>query len=235
MKLRVSRALKVVIKLGGFAFTGEMDEQLIGEYGKVLNEIHSRGHGVAVVTGGGRRARSYIEAARRLGGTETVCDQIGILVSKINALTLISSIGDAASPIVPNTLREAVYIFQAGKIAVSGGLSPAQSTNAVAALIAEAVKADVLIHLTDVEGVYDRDPKRFPDARKMDHVSIGELRSLISPTGIRAGGYTLMDPTALGVIERSKLRVRVASGLDPWNVKRIIQGEQVGTSIQVEA
>ncbi|MEM3079756.1 MAG: UMP kinase [Thermoproteota archaeon] len=182
-----------------------------------------------------KRARSYIETARRLGGTEVVCDQIGILASKINALTLISSIGDAASPMVPNTLWEAVYIFYGGKIAVSGGLSPAQSTNAVAALIAEAVRADVLIHLTDVEGVYDKDPKRFPDARKMDRISIGELRHLISPTGIQAGGYTLMDPTALGVIERSKLRVRVASGLDPWNVDRIIRGEHVGTSIQVEA
>lgn len=224
-----------MIKLGGFAFTSGMDERLIREYGKMLNDVHGRGHRLAVVTGGGRQARSYIEAARRLGGTEAVCDQIGILVSKINALTLISCVGDAASPTVPKTLWEAVYIFQSGRIAISGGLSPAQSTNAVAALIAEAVRADVLIHLTDVDGVYDKDPKRFPDAKKMDRISIGELRSLISPTGIQAGGYILMDPTALGVIERSKLKVRVASGLDPWNVERIIGGEDVGTSIQVDA
>lgn len=224
--------MRTVVKIGGFAFQDEILDRLNKEYAKVANEIHSRGDQIAIVVGGGKKARYYIEAARRLGGKETLCDQIGILMSRINALVLISSIGVAASQIVPTTLKEAVNLYSIGKILVSGGLTPAQSTNAVAALIAEATMADMLIHLTDVDGVYNKDPKKHSDAEKMDQVSMAQLKQLVSPTGIQAGQYVLLDPTALGVIERSKLKVRIANGLDPQNIRRILEGEKIGTALK---
>ncbi len=225
--------MKLIIKIGGFLFKNENAEKLIIDYAEIANEIHSQGNNLAIIVGGGRHARAYIEAARRLGGTEDICDQIGILASRINALLFISSIGDAAAPVIPNSLQEAIKLYYTDKIIVTGGLTPAQSTNAVAALLAESLRANLLIHLTDVDGVYDKDPKKFSDAKKLDYISTDRLKELISPSGIQAGQFVLLDPTALGVIERSKLKVQIANGKDPQNIKRILKGEKIGTTIKL--
>ncbi len=78
--------MKAVLKLGGFAFPGEPGKLLVEEYVKLLKELAGEYH-LVVVTGGGSVARTYIKAARAMRVPESLCDQIGILVSRLNAAT----------------------------------------------------------------------------------------------------------------------------------------------------
>ncbi|HID17539.1 TPA: UMP kinase [Candidatus Bathyarchaeota archaeon] len=224
--------MRVVIKLGGFAFPIKLDRKLIKSFASKFKEIHERGHRLVVVTGGGGVARLYIEAARRLGAPESFCDQVGILISRANASLIIASLGDAAASKVPETLEELHILFSSRRrVVVMGGLHPGQSTNAVAALAAEALKADALINVTDVEGVYTSDPKKYPKAILLKEVTTDELLKILSFRGARAGEYELLDLLAIKVIERSKIPTWVISGKDPSNVVKVIEGKSVGTKI----
>lgn len=223
--------MKVVIKLGGFAFPIRLDEEIIKSFAGKFKEIHERGHRLVVVAGGGEAARLYIEAARKLGAPESFCDQIGILISRANASLIIASLEGAAALRVPESLEELYTLFSSGKIVVMGGLQPGQSTNAVAALAAEALRADALINITDVEGVYTSDPKKHPEAKLLKEVTTSELLKILSSGGARAGEYELLDLSAIKVIERSKIPTWVISGRDPSNVIKVIEGKSVGTRV----
>jgi uridylate kinase len=223
--------VKITIKLGGFSFPPELDVEKIKPYANVISRLRREGNELVIVTGGGKNARKYIGAARKLGASEAICDQIGILVARLNARLLIISLDDDAYPDVPENLEEVRHFFQLGKVVVMGGLQPGHSTNAVAALVAETIGSSLLINVTDVDGVYTADPKRNPMAKKIDEVSTDKLLSLASSEHIVAGSYELMDPLSVRIIDRSHIPTWIVSGEDPENIVRILRGEHVGTKI----
>ena len=220
-----------VIKIGGFLFGDKLDENQIKAYAQVLRDIHRQGQGMVIITGGGETARKYITAARAQGTNEAQCDQIGIHATRLNARLLISALGEDAFPEVPKTIEELRRCFVTGKIVVMGGLQPAHSTDAVAAIAAEAINADVFIKTTDAPGICTEDPKKRPDAKKLDVIRIQELLEMLSRRSIAAGGYELIDPIALRVIERSRILTWIVPGEDPTNIKRALREEAVGTKV----
>jgi len=222
--------LKAVIKLGGFAFPNRPEKPLVKEYVTLLTGLVSE-HQLVVVTGGGEVARAYISAAREMNVSESLCDQLGILASRLNARLLVDGLGEYAFPEIPVTIDELKHYFASRKIVAMGGLTPGHSTNAVAAIAAETVGAQLFVNATDVEGVYTSDPEKDKNAIKLDEVTIAELTGILSKTGMTAGAYDLMDPLALRIIARSKLRTVVVNGRTPTNVARALRNEKVGTSI----
>jgi uridylate kinase len=172
-----------------------------------------------------------IEASRKLGANEALCDQIGILVTRLNARLLITSMGDDAYPKVPETIEDLRHYFESGKVIVMGGLQPGHSTNAVTALAAESIGASVLVNVTNVDGVYTADPKKDPKAKKFDEISTDKLLSLISGEEVSAGSYELLDPVSVRIIERSHIPTWIVSGEDPENILKILKGKHVGTKI----
>ena len=223
--------MKIAVKLGGFSFPLELDVEEIKKYGGLFSELKRKGNQLIVVTGGGQNARKYIEAARKLGASEAICDQIGILVTRLNARLLITSMGDDAYPKVPETIEDLRLYFESGKVIVMGGLQPGHSTNAVTALAAESIGASVLVNLTNVDGVYTADPKKDPKAKKFDEISTDKLLSLISGEEMTAGSYELLDPVSVRIIERSHIPTWIVSGEDPENILKILKGKHVGTKI----
>jgi uridylate kinase len=223
--------MKIAVKLGGFSFPLELGVEEIKKYGGLFSELKRKGNQLIVVTGGGKNARKYIEAARKLGASEAVCDQIGILVTRLNARLLITSMGDDAYPKVPETIEDLRLYFESGKVIVMGGLQPGHSTNAVTALAAESIGASVLVNLTNVDGVYTADPKKDPKAKKFDEISTDKLLSLISGEEMTAGSYELLDPVSVRIIERSHIPTWIVSGEDPENILKILKGKHVGTKI----
>ncbi|MGQ9543304.1 MAG: UMP kinase [Candidatus Bathyarchaeia archaeon] len=223
--------MRIVIKAGGYLFSPEIDIENIRRFSIVIKKLRNMGHSIVIVTGGGFRARQYIEAVRRLGGDEAYCDDVGIRFARLNALLLISALGDDAYPEVPEDTQELRVYHQLGKIVVLGGLQPGQSTNAVAAISAEAVGADMLINATDVDGVYLKDPKIDPSARRLEEISIKEFMKIILDEKAVAGGYKLFDPVAVKIIERSKIPTWILNGRDPENILRVVEGLKVGTRI----
>ena len=162
-----------------------------------------------LVAGGGGIARQYIETAKKFGADQATLDEIGIAASRLNARVTISALGEAALDYVPSTLRELVQAHELGldhkRIIVLGGLHPGQSTNAVAALISERLRAKLFVNATNVAGVYTRNPEKFKGAKLLEKVTVKQLAGILKEEPIVAGGYDLMDPVALKLIERSKL------------------------------
>ena len=218
----------VVVKLSGSLF--KLEYERLKPFFKLFFSLHKEGIKTAVVTGGGEIARKYIKMARKIGCDESTLDEIGIAISRINAKTFSIGLGDLAFPKVPLTLEEAELALSSGKIPVIGGYHPGFSTNAVAALTAERLKADLFVNATDVDGIYDMNPKLHKNARKLDEIRINELIKMLSLEGYKAGEYELMDLVALKVIQRSKIRTKVVL-CDPSVIKKAIKNEKVGTEI----
>ena len=224
--------MKLVIKIGGHLFPTELNPARINEFTSILKDLQKKTHKIIVIAGGGANARLYLEAARKLGSDESYCDDIGIHFARLNAKLLISALGDASYPIVPENTTELRAYYISDKIIVMGGLQPGQSTNAVAAIAAEMIGADLLINGTDVDGVYTDDPKLYPDAKKLDEVSIGKLLEIVLKGKNSAGGYKLLDPVAVKIIERSKIPTIILDLKDPRNLVHAIEGNKIGTQIK---
>jgi len=225
--------LRIAIKIGGHVFPFRLDLKRISEYAEVFKRLRSDGHRLIVITGGGEEARKYIDAARKLGGSELVCDLIGIQVSRLNARLLISRLGIDAYPEPPTNVEELRKAFETEKIVILGGLQPGQSTNAVAALSAESIDAALLINATDVDGVYTADPQKDANAKKLDKINADDLLKKIMSKELWAGTYELFDPVAIKIVKRSRILTRIIDGRKVGNIARVIRGEELGTLILV--
>ena len=224
--------MKVVIKVGGLIFSNGPKADSIASYADMLTRLHDEGHRLVAVTGGGEEARRYIKVGRELGASEYTCDILGIEASRMNARLLIAALGDCAYPIPPTNIPQLQTAFQGGKIVVTGGIDPGQSTNAVAALSAEAINADMLVNATNVEGVYTSDPKEDRAAKKLDEIDTESLLRLVIEQRMVAGGYELFDPVAIKIVERSKIPTCIIDGRVKENIERAIRGERIGTQLR---
>jgi uridylate kinase len=225
--------MRTVIKIGGSLLYDEKGNILtdrIRKYALAVKNLVEEGHQLVVIVGGGKPARSFITAARELGASEVQCDWFGIKLARHNAELLIAALGDLAYPKVVESLDELETASCIDRVVLMGGLLPGQSTNAAAALAAEAVHADRLLNATNVGGIYDHDPRQ-PGAKKMETVSIAQLRAILAGSGTKAGEYELFDPVAIGVVERSRIETVVFDGTDPDNLLRLFKGKKVGSTI----
>lgn len=228
--------MRAVLKLGGsllYDESGEVSIDLIQGFTNVISALAQKGNQFIVVVGGGKPARSFIAAARLLGASEAQCDWLGIKIARHNAELLCAALGDIAYPKIAETLDDLEIATCTGRIVLMGGLTPGQSTNAVAALAAEAIHADFLFNATNVDGVYDKDPNE-KGAKRFQTISIKQLKQVLAGGGTRAGEYKLFDPVAIRVVERSKIKTVIFNGKDPENLRRLVSGEHIGTTITHE-
>lgn len=221
---------RVVIKLSGRVF-GDAAASELKKYASMLVNVSDQVQPV-VVAGGGKVARHYINIARAFGLDEASLDIIGIEVSRLNARLMIAALGDHAYSAVPVDLEQVSKAAAGGKIVVTGGLHPGQSTNATAALIAEKIKADRFLNATDVDGIYDSDPNKNKNAKLFKEITVKKCFELLRSENSAAGAYDLMDIVALKVIERSKIPTVVLRS-DPATIKSAIANKVTGTRIVV--
>jgi uridylate kinase len=220
---------RVVVKLSGSVFSETASKQSLLKYARMFRSI-SRKVQPVIVAGGGKMARYYINLAREFGVDEASLDELGIEVSRLNAQVLVYAFGDAAYSHIPKNLHDVVTAVETGKMVVTGGLHPGQSTNATSAQIAEKIGASMFVNATDVDGIYTADPRKNKRAKLLRTIKVRELRRMLAGESTKAGEYELMDIVALKVIERSKLKTRVVRS-DPNIIKRAIEGASVGTLI----
>jgi len=221
----------IVLSLGGSVLVPSLESNTIQRYKETLIEI-SRDCALCVVIGGGGEARRYITAARKLGIDEAFSDELGIAVTRLNAALLIGALGDAAYPKIATTYEDARAFSEHGKIVVMGGVTPAQTTDAVSAVLAESMHADVMINATSVDGIYSADPKKSPDARRYEYLTPEELLRIIIGERLDAGANTVIDLVAAKVIQRSGIPLVVIDGRDPETLKKaVLQGAYSGTVV----
>jgi len=219
------------MRIGGSVVASPINPALIGRYMELLKDLKMQGHELAVVVGGGALARDFIKAAKNLGLDESAQDEVAISVSRIFAQLLLKKLGELGCKVVPLTVEDAVKCLQDGKVAVMGGLKPGMTTDTVAALIAEKVNADLLIKATDQEGIYNKDPRKYADAVLLEHLSFKELSNAFAEDKHKAGIHQILDPEAVKILKRKRVRVVVVNGFKPENILAVVKGKHVGTMI----
>ncbi len=223
---------RVVISVGGSVLIPSLDAHRLKEWAKTLINLNKSGIQVFAVVGGGGEARRYISACHDIGLDEATSDEIGIKITRINAALLVGALGEYAYPRVAESYMQAQEFAVSGRIVVMGGVTPGQTTDAVAAVLAEETKAAMMINMTAIDGIYSADPKKDPAAQKYDILSAQGLIDLIMKEKMNAGSNMVIDLVAAKVTERSGISLVVIDGRDPVTLeKALLMGEFTGTIV----
>lgn len=223
--------MRLVLRIGGSVVASPFNPPLLGGYADLLMKLKREGHVVVAVVGGGSLAREMIRVAKEMGLKEPEQDEVAISVSRLVAQLLLMKLGEAGAGKVPVSIEEAGDFMKDGKVVVMGGLKPGMTTDAVAAMLAERIGADLLVKATDQEGIYTKDPRKYRDARKLDVLSFDDLTRFFEKEKHEAGIHQVLDPEAVRILKRRKTRTIVLNGFNPKNVLLAVKGEKVGTLI----
>jgi len=234
---------RVVIKVSGEALADNrdktvLDQRKIAEVAKAILEIRELGVEVSVVVGAGNIWRGKL--AEKIGIDRSTGDYMGMLGTIINALALqnafekvglmtrvMSSI-NVPQVCEPYIRRKAIAYMNSGEVVIfAGGTgNPYFTTDTTATLRALEIEADaILMAKNGIDGVYDQDPRKNPDAKLLSHLSFHEVVEK---------KLEVMDLTAVAMLERSNIIIRVFGMKSPLSFKGIILGEDVGTTIGKE-
>ncbi|KAB1185319.1 MULTISPECIES: UMP kinase [Haloferax] len=223
--------MRIVLSVGGSILVPTLDQAQFREYATVITAL-AKEHDICVVTGGGSPAREFIDVGRAIGANEVELDQIGIEVTRLNARLLIAAIGEDAVSTPSKDYEAAGKALRCGDIVVMGGTAPGQTTDAVSALLAEYINAELLIYATNVPGVFSADPHTHPDAEAFDELRASQLITLIHDIGSTAGSSVPIDLLAAKRIQRANFETVVIDGTDPECILTAVRtGEIEGTRI----
>lgn len=229
---------RVLLKLSGEAFAGErktgLDYAVISSLAQQIVDAHQLGVEIAVVIGGGNIIRG--QYAAQAGIDRATADYMGMLATVINALALQDAIEQLG---VPTRVQTAIQMFQVAEpfirrrairhlekgrvvILAAGTGNPYFTTDTAAALRALEIHAQAFLKATNVDGVYNADPKTDPNAKRFSYITYGEALAL---------QLRVMDLTALTLCMEHRLPIVVFNIARPGNVVRAILGEDIGTLV----
>jgi uridylate kinase len=184
-----------------------------------------------LVVGGGQYARTLIENLRKHGVNEYLLDKIGIETSRIHALFISYLLRPYVHEYIPRSIEEAVLLDMSKEAnLVMGGLYPGFSTNAVSAMLAKAVNADILLTMSRGGGLFDKNPEKYPDAKLIKEADISLVGKILGVYDERAGHYPLLDKTSIKVIAENEIDTYI---IPPTlqALKKILNKENPGTHI----
>ena len=222
---------KIVISMGGSVIISrDIDTSFLKSFSRLIKKLSEK-YIIYLVVGGGRIARFYIEKGRELNLDEKALDSLGIEITRINASLLTNVIG-VSNKIIPLTTDEAKKISK--RIVIMGGTVPGHSTDLVGAELAEKIEANKFIIATNVDGIYDKDPNRYHDAKKLKEITIEQLINKYGTEWNTAGSNVVIDGPSLEIIRRAKLNTFVLNGKRLNQIERAINNESFdGTIIKI--
>ena len=221
----------IVISLGGSVLiSDDIDISFFKNLAELLKEL-SKQYKVFIIIGGGKTARTYIKLGRKLNFDEKTLDNFGIEITRLNAKILINYIGISDYKI-PVSTDEAKIITK--PIVIMGGTTPGHSTDMVGAELAEKVGASKFIIATNVDGVYDKDPNKYTDAKQLKEISIEKLINDYGTDWGTAGKNIVIDGPALKIIKRAKIQTFVLNGNKLDELEKAIKNKSFnGTIIKI--
>lgn len=230
---------RVVLKISGEALreiggNDSISPHIVANMAAEIREVHSMGLELAIVVGGGNIWRGL--AASHRGMNRTTADYMGMLATVINGMALMSALEDIGvttrvqtaiemhNVAEPFILRRATRHLEHGRVVifVAGTGNPFFSTDTTAALRANEIGADIILKATKVDGIYDSDPMKNPQARRYDKISYSEAL---------AQRLQVMDSTAFSLCMDNRMPIVVFSMNQPGNILRAVCGEPVGTLV----
>lgn len=229
---------RVLLKISGEALAGDdkygLNFDVLNTVAAAIKECCEAGAQIGLVVGGGNIWRGVKNGNGKIERTRA--DQMGMLATTINALALcdvleqhgvkaqVQTAIDMLRIAEPFTQRGAVRQLEEGGVVIfaCGSGSPYFSTDTAAALRAAEIHADALLLAKNIDGVYDADPAKVPDAKKFDEISYAE---------VLRRGLGVMDTTATALAMDNNIPVVVFALKDPGNIKRVLMGEKLGTYV----
>lgn len=216
----------IVLSLGGSLVNTEkgVDEEYLERIKKI---IESSKYKFGIVTGGGYKAREYAKDVKSGGGTEFEADEEAIKATRENAKEVIKVLGKKlVYSKVPKEFNEAKKALEKNKVVVMGGTIPGITTDSDAVLLAECVEAERLVNVSNVDGIYDKDPRKENDAKKFHFLTHEELVRLAVENDKRtAGTHFVFDMLACKLGSRSKMELHFISGKNLDDLEKAIEGE----------
>ena len=229
---------RILLKISGEALSGGkgygIHNSILTHLSNEIKNIHELGIEIAIVVGGGNIFRG-IEGTN-LGVDRATGDYMGMLATIINSLALQNALEkngldtrvqtaiEMRQIAEPYIRRRAIRHLEKGRIVIFGGGTgnPFFTTDTAAALRAIEIEADILLKATNVDGIYDKDPNKFSDAKKFDRLTFSEAYEK---------NLKIMDLTAFSLCKDNNLPIIVFNLFKEENLKKIINGESVGTKV----
>jgi uridylate kinase len=230
---------RILLKLSGEALAGGdpfgIQPAIVNKFCQEIAEVVDLGAQVALVIGGGNIFRGMSASAQ--GMDRSSADYMGMLATVLNALavqdalekincqTRVMSAISMRQVCEPYIRRRAIRHLEKSRVVIcaAGTGNPYFTTDTAAALRAMELKCKAIFKATRVDGVYDKDPLQYPDAKMFDQISY--LESL-------ERRLKVMDSTAISLAMDNNLPILVFNLNHPGNIKRVVQGERIGTIVQ---
>jgi uridylate kinase len=230
---------RILLKLSGEALQGDqgygIDPAVMDVVADEVKAVHALGVEVAIVIGGGNIFRG-LKASVDAGMDRATADYMGMLATVMNSIALqdalerkgintrVQSAITMQELAEPYIRRRALRHLEKGRVVIFGGGTgnPFFTTDTAASLRGMEIGADVIMKATGVNGVYDKDPKKFPDAKMFDRLPFIEALKM---------GLKVMDATALSLCMDNKMPILVFNMHERGNVLRAVKGEKVGTVV----
>jgi uridylate kinase len=211
----------IVISIGGsVVLSEEADAVFLKKLTSLFKKISTE-YKLFVIVGGGKIARRYIQLGRQLGFHEDLLDELGIDVTRVNARIIATLLGTSNTEI-PHTTDEAIQLRFPN--VVMGGTNPGHSTDQVGAEIADKTHAVRFVNATNVDGIFDKDPNKYPDAKQLTEVHVEELIKQYGTTWGAAGNNIFMDEPALARIQQAKIPTCIVNGKRLDQLEKAIRG-----------
>jgi len=228
-----------VVAIGGSILRPEESENRkiwLGKLRQLAVYIEGNGRKLGVVVGGGLPAREGIELAKNIISDPDKLDEIGIAATRFNA-TIIQQIlidsGCNVSKIIPKTTLEAAELLQKYNFVIMGGTVPGHTTDAVAVSFARDSGSSDCIIATNVNHIYDKDPRDNDDAEPYFEMTMDELVQITGTDRLKPGQSAVVDPIAVGIASQSKINIAVLDGRDLDLLESALDGKEfIGTIVR---
>lgn len=216
--------MAVVISLGGSMVNGSGTPDV--EFLKKFKTLLKGKEKVAIVVGGGKVARAYVEAASHFSKNSYWNDALAVAGTRLNAHLVARVFEEEASQQVFHTFEAAAASLSTNRIAVMGGTIPGITTDTDSVLLAEAIGAKRLINISNVDGVYDSDPAKNPQARMFKSMTHKQLIELANSSDNRAPGtHFVFDMVACKLVARSGIELHFVGGKNIDDLPKAIDGK----------
>ena len=222
----------VVISLGGSQI---IPEEVNYSYLKKFKEIikkHEKDYKFAIVCGGGSLARRYIGAIKKEGGSDFHQSLSGIASTRVNARFVSYFFGYDSKYGIPRTVKTVEKYLNKQGIVFCGALEYVedQTSDSVAAILAKKFKSD-FVNLTNVKGLYDKDPNKYEDANFISEISWEEFDLMAKKIEFKPGQHFVLDQGASGIIKKSKIHTYIIEDLSDFD-KFLSWQKFTGTTIK---
>ena len=218
----------IVISIGGSVIFSEKADAVFFQKLKNFIEKFSKISRIYLVVGGGKTAREYIKLGRKNNLDENMLDEIGIEITRVNA-KLLADILAISYEKIPYTTDEAKE--SKSSVVVMGGTTPGHSTDMVGAELSEKINASKFIIATNVDGVFDKDPNQFKDAKQIKEISIKQLLEKFGDKWDSAGKNIVIDGPALKIINRAKIPTYVLNGIKIDQMENILNNKDFNGTV----